>query len=80
MSVARRLSELEASMLFAHRANIERYGKLLKTYLTDVERTFVKHRLTEEQAALDQLLTAGLLAVNGSSFLEDRAEVALAQT
>lgn len=55
MSVPQRGPELEASMLFAHRANIERYRKLLRTTLTAHERAFVKQRLAEEQAALNQL-------------------------
>lgn len=32
-------------------ANIERYGKLLKGRLTEVERRFVERRLSEEQDA-----------------------------
>ena len=40
---------------FAHQANIERYRKLLRTYLTDNERSFVQRRLAEEQTALRQL-------------------------
>jgi hypothetical protein len=35
--------------------NIERYRKILKTYLTAEERGFVERRLAEEQAALQQL-------------------------
>lgn len=48
-------SQTEASVLFAHRANIERYEKILQTYLTDYERAFVQRRLTEERAALRHL-------------------------
>ena len=53
--VAKRLtSELEAAMLFACRANIERYKNILETHLTDDERVFVQRRLAEEQAFLEQ--------------------------
>jgi hypothetical protein len=48
-------SELHTTLLFAHRANIERYTKMLRTYLTDIEREFVQRRLTEEQADLKYL-------------------------
>ena len=55
MSVRQRSSGLEASMSYAHKANIERYGKLLKTELTDLERNFIQQRLEEEQRSLAQL-------------------------
>lgn len=51
-STHRLVSEIEASFSFAHRANIERYKKLLGTYLTDDERVFVQRRLEEEKAGL----------------------------
>jgi hypothetical protein len=35
-----------------HRNNISRYERLLKTYLTDIERNFIELRLWEERAAL----------------------------
>jgi hypothetical protein len=43
------------SLLFAHKANIERYRKILGTFLTAKEEGFVKRRLAEEQTALEQL-------------------------
>ena len=43
------------NLLFAHKANIERYRKILGTFLTAKEEGFVKRRLAEEQTALDQL-------------------------
>ena len=43
------------NVLFAHKANIERYRKILETFLTAEEEGFVKRRLAEEQTALDQL-------------------------
>jgi len=50
----------ETAEQFAHRTNIERYQKILATYLTTeerrfVERRFVERRLAEEQVALQQL-------------------------
>jgi len=38
-----------------HRNNINRYERLLKTYLTDIERNFIELRLREEHVALRQI-------------------------
>jgi len=43
------------SRLRAHRNNIHRYRRLLKTELTDLERTYVERRLMEEEAAMQAL-------------------------
>jgi len=45
--------------IFAHRANITRYEKILETDLTAQERYFVERRLSEEQKALGRLTGAG---------------------
>lgn len=37
----------------AHRNNLSRYRRLLKTRLSDIERQFIERRLAEEQAALE---------------------------
>jgi hypothetical protein len=37
---------------FVCRQNIERYERMLKTYLTDLERSFIERRLAEEKHAL----------------------------
>ena len=42
---------------FVHRENIVKYQRILGTYLTDYERCFVEHRLSEEQAALRQIVS-----------------------
>ncbi len=39
----------------AHRNNIWRYQRLLRTRLTDLERQFIERRLSEEQVALRHL-------------------------
>jgi hypothetical protein len=41
--------------LRAHRNNIHRYRRLLKTQLTDLDRSYVEGRLIEEQAAMKSL-------------------------
>jgi len=43
------------NLLFAYKANIERYRKILETFLSAEEEAFVKRRLVEEQIALNQL-------------------------
>ena len=48
-------TELESALASAHRANIERYRRILGTYLTAEERRFVEGRLAEEEKALAQL-------------------------
>jgi len=41
----------------AHRNNIHRYRRLLRTKLSELERQFIERRLAEEQTALDTLAT-----------------------
>ncbi|QOZ73173.1 hypothetical protein WN72_05735 [Bradyrhizobium arachidis] len=41
----------------AHRNNIHRYRRLLKTRLSDLERQFIERRLSEESSALEALTT-----------------------
>ena len=43
------------SLMRAHRNNIARYRKLLKTDLTDLERQFIERRLAEEQSAMEEI-------------------------
>ncbi|KRQ16471.1 hypothetical protein [Bradyrhizobium manausense] len=42
----------------AHRNNIHRYRRLLKTRLSELERQFIERRLTEERSALESLTAA----------------------
>ncbi|MBR0908092.1 hypothetical protein [Bradyrhizobium liaoningense] len=39
----------------AHRNNIHRYRRLLRTKLSELERQFIERRLAEERTALDAL-------------------------
>ena len=57
MSAHQRVSDIEISMPFVHRANIEKYARLLKTHLTEVERAFIRQRLEEERRALTKRST-----------------------
>ncbi len=50
----------QTALIQAHRNNIRRYQRLLKTRLTNVERQYIEARLSEEQAAL-----ATLPSING---------------
>jgi hypothetical protein len=40
----------------AHQENIDRYYRLLKTQLTDIERDFIERRICEEKDTLRQLI------------------------
>jgi hypothetical protein len=46
--------ELPANLKFVQRANIDRYKRILTTYLTGKERLFVERRLAEEEASLER--------------------------
>lgn len=48
-------SDFNNALEYAHRKNMERYQRLLKTYLADVERRFIEQRLAEERAALQKI-------------------------
>jgi hypothetical protein len=50
------MSELDAILISAHRGNMRRYQRLLRTHLTELERAFVLRRLDEEKSALRDLL------------------------
>ncbi len=54
-------SDLNKALRSAHRANIERYRRLLQTHLTENERQFVERRIAEEQRALRQLADGNAL-------------------
>ncbi len=41
--------------LQAHRQNIARYRSLLRTRLTEIERTFIDRRIAEEEAEMRRL-------------------------
>ena len=46
---------VEYALCQAHRNSIKRYERLLKTYLTDIERDFMEVRLSEAMDALSFL-------------------------
>ena len=48
-------SNIDASMMFMHRANIERYKRLLTDDLNADDRVLVQRQLAREQAALLKL-------------------------
>jgi hypothetical protein len=45
---------ITAKMLF-HRRNIQRYGRLLATELTELERQYIHKRIAEEHGQLESL-------------------------
>ena len=46
------MAAIKLALVEAHTKNIDRYHRLLKTHLTDVERSYIESRLSEELAAL----------------------------
>ena len=73
------LIEENLARLRAHRNNTERYMRLLKTQLSDLERAFIAKRLEEEQGAAEALVKttfplryAGAWATGGRSSVEAR--------
>jgi hypothetical protein len=48
--------EQNLARIRAHRNNIHRYRRLLRTKLSDLERDFIDRRMADEEAALDALV------------------------
>jgi hypothetical protein len=48
--------DVNLERLRAHQKNIDRYRRLLATHLTDLERSYIERRLSEEQASVKELL------------------------
>jgi hypothetical protein len=48
-------SQIDTTMMFVHRTNIERYKWLLTTNLSEGDRTLIQRRLAEEEALLLKL-------------------------
>lgn len=46
------MTEMQKAMVFAHRVNIDKYHRLLKTKLSEIEREFIERRLDEEEQEL----------------------------
>ncbi|WP_063799792.1 hypothetical protein [Bradyrhizobium jicamae] len=65
--------EVNLERLRAHQRNIDRYRRLLATHLSDLERSFIQRRLSEEDASVKGLLretfpdrlSAGLPRIDG---------------
>jgi hypothetical protein len=49
------MTAIQFALVRAHNKNIDRYHRLLKSHLSDVECHYVKSRLTEEEAALQAI-------------------------
>jgi hypothetical protein len=60
----------------AHRNNIHRYRRLLRTKLSELERHFIERRLAEERSSLDALTaTAFPVAFRASAAQANAMEV-----
>ena len=48
------MHDLRNAKILSHRRNIQRYGRLLATELTDLEREYLHKRIAEEHAELER--------------------------
>ena len=48
--------DVNLERLRAHQKNIDRYHRLLGTHLSDLERSYIERRVSEEQASLKRIL------------------------
>ena len=48
--------DVNLERLRAHQKNIDRYRRLLGTHLSELERTYIERRVSEEQASLKRIL------------------------
>jgi hypothetical protein len=48
--------EVNLERLRVHRKNIDRYRRLLRTHLSELERSYIERRVSEEEASLMRLL------------------------
>jgi hypothetical protein len=56
------MSSQTALWIWVHRANIERYRRMMATPLTAVERKFIEQRIAEEEAELRNVQGGGEFA------------------
>ena len=54
------MADSKDALIQAHRNNIGRYQRLLKTRLTSVERHYIEGRLSEERSALQAVVKPSL--------------------
>jgi hypothetical protein len=54
------VTDEELARLRAHGNNINRYRRLLKTNLSDLERRFLERRLSEERSAVESMAHPGV--------------------
>jgi hypothetical protein len=52
------MEDIDSTRFKAHRANLDRYSRLLTTQLTDIERNYVHQRIAEEHRAIEALVAS----------------------
>ena len=60
--------DLKFASLHAHGNNINRYRRLLRTNLSDLERQFIERRLNEEKMAMKRLASTNFSITLTSSY------------
>ena len=67
------MTDFRTAKILSHRRNIQRYGRLLATELTELERQYLHRRIAEEQAELDRLQSKPLEQVIATQAMGRRA-------
>ena len=67
------MTDFRTAKILSHRRNIQRYGRLLATELTELERQYLHRRIAEEQAELDRLQNKPLEQVIATQAMGRRA-------
>ena len=49
------MTKLQSERIRAHKANLDRYCRLLATQLSDIERDYIHKRIAEQHAALAKI-------------------------
>jgi hypothetical protein len=58
------MTEKDCARLQAHKSNIGRYRRLLETNVSEIERTFIEKRISEELSQLRSLAELHVLSRN----------------
>ena len=59
--------DYRTARMWTHRRNIQPYGHLLATELTDLERRYLHSQIAEEQAELERLAREGNPTTHGAA-------------
>jgi hypothetical protein len=73
-------TDFRTAKILSHRRNIQRYGRLLATKLTDLERQYLHKRIAQEQAELERIERQEFQSAQSKSDEADTFAVIAAQS